>query len=81
MARLKFSCGCPAVDINVDKNPTPKCPRCGDRRVVRNLDRTPPRFVGHGRGPLVQGAALEAIPVRLAPQGALRLKAPRKDED
>lgn len=77
--RLRFRCGCPALEANVDKL-SPKCPRCGERKVARVLGETRPRIVGHGRGPLMESKALDAIEVTLAPKGALKVK-PRKDID
>lgn len=76
--RIRFRCACPASDVDIEKQ-QPKCPRCGETRVKRRLDRTAPRFVGHGRGPLVTSKALEAVPVNLAPKGALKVRPPRKD--
>lgn len=80
MVGLLFRCG-HVNQVNPDKVASPACLRCGETRIARTVKAPPPRIVGHGRGPLVTAARLEAIPVKLAPAGPLRLKPRTKDED
>jgi len=76
--RLKFRCGC-VHEVNVDRVADPCCPT-HRTRVARVLGGVRPSFRGHGSGPLLQPEALEAVPMKLAPQGALPLKT-KEDRD
>lgn len=79
--QILFACGCDPQDVDADKVAAPSCLACGETRIARTVGAPRPRLVGHGRSPLITSQALEAIPVKLAPHGPLKLKPKKKPDD
>lgn len=72
MVTVRFACGHESR-VAANQDAAPVCPECGQTQV-RRVHARAPRFVGVASGPYCEWKALEAIPVNLAPKGALVLK-------
>ena len=73
---VRFACGHQST-VSATTDTPPMCPACGEARV-QSVKARAPRFVGACTGPYAVTQALEALPVNLAPQGALTLKPPEE---
>jgi hypothetical protein len=69
---VRFACGHEG-SLSERDEAIPVCTVCGESQVTRTTARAP-RFVGVATGPFCETRALEAIPVNLAPKGALVVK-------
>ncbi len=72
MIPIRFACGHRAT-VSPNAEGTPRC-LCGETRIARVQARAP-SFTGACTGPYATFRALEAVPINVAPKGALTLKA------